>query len=536
MRRSLLCAWVLLAGCEASITTPPAPPPPAQQQGLDCTSARHPATTTLHRLTPREYSNVIADLFNGTVPPSAHYPAAYGTPVTGYSTEEAVNEVSEQDALMLMEAAEDVAVALEAQLPALLPCSQTAADQACLGTFLDTYARRAIRRPLSGDERAALQATFDQATADGAPFTQALLTVVAHLLQTPQFLYVVEDAAGMGRALNAWELASRLSFMLWDSSPDDALLSLAESGQLSDPQVLAAQAQRLLASPKADTALARLLREWSQAKDQLPTDKDSALFPFFTLAYTASLGEAFDRFAVDQLRSGGTLTSLFTSSDVFVDANLAPQYGVTASGWTKVTLDPSRYAGLSTQGLLLATDAHSTESSFVFRGRFVEKRMLCEVFGAPPANAQATLAATPLPPDPTGKEVAAAIISNGACASCHALLNPPGLAYEHFDATGRYRDTYASGRAIDVTGTLVGLSEGAIAFNDPVELSAKLAQTKEAQACAAAQVFRYTFSRAETVADQCALQAVSDALSKGGLAQALLSLTTTDAFTWRADP
>jgi hypothetical protein len=538
MRRTALILFVV-AACDGRIVTPvpsggPPPPPPPPPPPLVCNDKPHPAATDLRRLTVTQYQNAIHDIFDGQVAASDQYPGAYGTSASGYSTEASLYVIGEQGVDQLMNAAEDVAVNVSATLPSLLSCTT---GDACFGTYLDTFGRRAYRRALTSDERAALTATYQAALTSGASFSDAVAIATSQLLQSPQFLYLVEDAAGTGRELSGDELATRLSFMLWDSVPDDALLDAAP--QLTDPATLAAQAQRLLASSKADTTLARLLREWTQTKALTSSDKDLTTFPFFDAAYASSLNESFDRFAAAQLRTG-TVSSLLTTTDAYVDENSAAAYGVSAppaGQWAKVSLDATRYAGVGTQALVLASDAHANESSFVFRGRFIRKRMLCDVFGAPPANAQATFASIPLPANPTGKEVSSAILSNSACAACHALMNPAGLSLEHFDGAGRWRDAYASGRPIDVTGTLPQVDGASLSFTTQVDLFAQLAQSKDVESCTAKQMFRFTFSRLETDADACAVQAVQSALdaSDGDLSKALLAVISSDAFSWRSD-
>lgn len=549
MRRTpALLALLAVAGCEGNFLGGLAAPSPStpqvdpSTQRLVCGDQRRPAATDLHRLTPAQYQHAVTDIFGGLVQPSGAYPPAFGKSVTGYSTEEALNAVGEQGATQLMRAAEAVALDVDAALGTLLPCSlDPSPGQPCFDAYLARYVRRAFRRAPTADEVAALQRVFDDALANDATFSEAVAVVTAAVLQSPQFLYVVEDAAGAGRPLTGVELASRLSFLLWDSVPDDELLDLAEAGALSSPEVLAAQARRMLDSPRADAALARYVREWTQTRSLLSSDKDHAQFPFFDAAYTKALDESFDRFAVAQFREGGTLESLFTSNAAYVDEALAPSYRVTAppaGQWAKVAVDDTRYAGLTTHPLLLATNAHPSTSSWVFRGRTLQKRVLCTPMGAPPADAQTLLAAIQMPEDPTAREFSGAVNGNATCAGCHKVLDPPGLALEHFDAAGRYRETYADGRAIDTHGTLEGLPSGPLAFNSGVDLAAGLAARPELTSCAALQLFRFTFSRNETEADGCALQTVSDALdaSGGDLSQALLAMTTTDSFTWRVDP
>jgi hypothetical protein len=200
-------------------------------------------------------------------------------------------------------------------------------------------------------------------------------------------------------------------------------------------------------------------------------------------------------------------------------------------------LDPTRYAGIATQALALATNSHANSSSYVFRGRMVRMRLLCETFPAPPADAQARFAIIPLPTDPTGKDVSAAVRAQPACGVCHSQIDPLGLTFEHFDGAGSYRANYTSGKAIDPTGS-VNVGSSTLTFNSNVDLAATLATLPELERCVTLQMFRFTFSRLETAEDGCALQSMLDSLhnSGGNLAQALLALTGTEAFTMRADP
>jgi hypothetical protein len=509
--------------------------------GPVCGAHPYGARTELHRLTPLQYQHAISDIFGGQVAASSLYPGAYGQSVTGYSTEEAINEVGDQSTEQLMNAAEAVALEVATAMPALLPCSAgSSPDLSCVGTYLDTVGRLAYRRPLTSDERTALTATFQTAQAGGATFAEAVAILTAHLLQSPQFLYWVEDAAGTGRALTGYELASRLSLMFWDSVPDEVLLTAAANGQLDTPDAVAAQAQRMLASPKANTTLARWMREWTQTAALTASNKDATVYPFFTAAYAQSMNDSFDLFAVDQLRNQGTLSTLLTSPEAFVDANLASAYGVPApaSGqWQKVSLDPTRYAGVLSQALVLATNAHPNTSSYVYRGRTLRKRVLCEPFPAPPANAQTTFATLTMPANPTGKQTSAVVQSQPACASCHSLIDPGGLSFEHFDGAGSYRGQYASGKSIDPSGTTT-FGGQTVTFSSNVDLAAQVAQLSELEQCVGAQLFRFTFSRMETADDACTVQPILDALhaSGGNLGTALLAVTATDAFSYRVDP
>ena len=289
--RSWLALSLLLAACDGSITghrSPSSPPgsPPGSPSGPPtqtddgryvCDDALHPAVTQARRLTPLEYRNSIAVLFDGRLSPSSQYPGTVGKSITGFSTEAALNDIGSGGAEQLMFAAEDVALQLPAALPQMLPCAASSPGESCVNSFLDVYGTRAYRRPLSASERTDLLDEYRAGVASGASFSQSMAMVVDHLLQMPQFLYLAEQAGGSGRALDGYELASRLSFMLTDSIPDDTLLAAAPN--LGDPATIDAQATRLLASPRANTTLARFFREWTGTRAGHVGDKDPLVFP-----------------------------------------------------------------------------------------------------------------------------------------------------------------------------------------------------------------------------------------------------------------
>jgi hypothetical protein len=189
-----------------------------------------------------------------------------------------------------------------------------------------------------------------------------------------------------------------------------------------------------------------------------------------------------------------------------------------------------------TQPAMLAALAHKSVSSYVFRGRFIRKRLLCEPLGTPPGNAMTEFAKLPKPPDPTARDESAAVNARGSCTVCHSLIDPPGLAFEHFDAMGAYRDAYPSGKAIDTRGTYKRAgAEAPIEFSDPVDLLEALASEPATRACYARQVFRFMASRMDAKDDVCAIQQLEDAFtsSDGRLERVLLEATRTDAFVYR---
>jgi len=179
--------------------------------------------------------------------------------------------------------------------------------------------------------------------------------------------------------------------------------------------------------------------------------------------------------------------------------------------------------------------AHTASSSYVFRGRFIMQRLLCVELGAPPANAQTEFGNLTLPEHPTGKQTAAAVEAKTACGGCHRVIDPGGLAYEHFDGLGHFRDEYDGGVAIDTSGTISGISAGPIVFDGPAELMEQLATLPETERCFVTQLFRYSASQTDGSEDACSIQLVLDAMDSAGgtLASALIASTQTDQFLYR---
>jgi predicted CXXCH cytochrome family protein len=392
-----------------------------------CNAGPYGGVAEARRLSPKEYQHVIEDAL--ALEGSEEYPETYGEAVTGFSTEPAINVTGEQGVERILYAAEEVAQALAGQLGEVLPCVDDA-NRACAETYLETVGRRLFRRALSEDETSQLLDVFDEETDDDATFEEGVSLMTAQMLQMPAFLYVVEapGEAGASRALTASELATRLSLHFWNSVPDDELLDLAESGELLDASVFEAQARRLFDDARSDRGFVRFLREWTGTYHLTAADKDAAVFDYLSGSFVESVNESFDRFAVKQLRDSGDLRSLLGSNQVFIDENLASFFGVDApsSGWEEVELDAAVYTGVTTQPAMLAALSHSSETSYVFRGKFIRERLLCQNLGAPPGNAMSEFAALEKPENPTARELSDLVRARVGCGGCHDLLDPPG--------------------------------------------------------------------------------------------------------------
>lgn len=487
------------------------------------------------KLSRLEYRNVITDVLD--LPPSDEFPGPLGVSQSGFSTEPALNLVGEITVENLMHAAEEVAEGLPAKLSMLLPCATSSQDPACVDEYLATTGRRLFRRTLTEGERNMLVAIYESERADEASFGDAVAVMTAQMLQMPAFLYVMEAPVDddEARALTGIELASRLSFYMWNSVPDDALLDRAEEGDLEDPEAIAEEAARMFEDSRASRGFARFFREWAQIEMLTPTDKNAARFPYLSAPLVAAVNESFERYVTNAARSGMTLTELLTDPATYVNADLAPLFDVDADeDWDRIELPADRYSGIVTQPAFLAGLAHSTESSYVLRGRFVRKRLLCEALPPPPGDAMSAFAELDKPAEPTARELSDVVRDQSQCSSCHDVIDPVGLAFENFDAMGTWRDEYLSGKAIDPADSVL-VGEDEIEFTDHVDLMRQLSEREETQRCFARQVFRYEVSRLDTKEDACNVAQISEAMDEadGRLDEAFLAVTRTEAFMYR---
>jgi hypothetical protein len=505
----------------------------------------HPGSMPFKRMSPGQYANSVRDLFAGQIQPSAQFPQQNSRSLTGFSTEPDLNAVDDLTVELILDAAEDAAQQLPAVLPALLPCSSAPSDD-CATTFIDGYGKRAFRRPLAADEHDNLWTIYTGAVAAGADFPSALAMVVDVLLQSPQFLYLPEIGTDTGTddlvALTPYEIATRLSYLFWDSLPDDILMAAADNGELSTQDQVVAQGQRLLQDPRSVGAVRRFFREWTQVQDLSAASKDPAAFPQFSDGLAQSMGDSFDQFVANNVQGGGTLTDLLTSNKVMVDANLAAFFGMApdvipaGQQWAEVELDPATYAGIMTQPALLANLAHFSDTSYVFRGRFLFKGVMCQPLGDPPANALALADQLPLPANPTGRQRSEAVRSQSLCAGCHSLLDPLGLAFEKFDAVGQWHDLDEHGNAVDPSGQInYGQT---VAFTGATDLMTQLAGNSDVQSCFDRQWYRFFAARMDADEDKCVLQNLDDAARAGGgsLGQIMIGLAQNDAFRYRKIP
>jgi hypothetical protein len=495
-----------------------------------------PGPSPLRRLTRFEYDNTLRDLLGPTVvgaSPSADFPAE--EVVDGFNNNASALGVS----ALLAERYHATALALAArattpaELPRLLGCDPArGAEDTCARTFIERFGRRAFRRPLTAAETQRFSALYQQAKTSW-DFRTAIEVVLGATLQAPAFLYRVESpAAG---PVDGWELASRLSYLFWGTMPDEALFEEAARGRLGTPAAVEVQARRLLADPRARPQLRAFVSQWLHLEDVQGLSKDVKVYPAFAPEVGPLLAEETHRFVESVFWEGdGKLRTLLTAPHSVRNGRLAQFYGEPGPTGTfaRAALDPTRRAGLLTQASFLASHAKPNDSSPIMRGTFVRHQLLCEHLPDPPDNVVITVPA----PDPrlTTRERFAQHASDPACAGCHALIDPVGLGFEHYDGVGRFR-TSENGRPVDARGALHGTDVPG-PFEGAIELGAKLAGSGQVRGCAVKLWFRFAHGRTETEADGCALAELGRAFdaSDGDLRELLVLLTRSPAFLQRS--
>jgi mono/diheme cytochrome c family protein len=346
---------------------------------------------------------------------------------------------------------------------------RAAEETACARRILSTLARRAYRRPVTDVDLQDLLPFYDAGRAE-RDFDHGIQRALERLLVSSQFLFRIERPAVNPRApaeagpsgsiyrISDLELASRLSFFLWSSIPDDQLLDVAASGKLSDPTVLEQQVRRMLADPRSLSMVTNFAAQWLYLRDLEVKRPDEILFPDFDETLRQALGRETELFIDSVFRENRSVLELLTANYTFVNERLARHYGIPnikGSHFRRVTLpEGSVRGGLLGQGSVLTITSYSTRTSPVLRGKWVLENLLSSAPPPPPADIPSLVTeGVEREKPPTLREAMVRHRANPSCAGCHARMDPIGFALENFDAVGKWRD-HDRGNAIDVAGVL----------------------------------------------------------------------------------
>lgn len=445
----------------------------------------------LRRLTRYEYDNTLRDLLGDDTRPASQ--ALPEDPLTPFDNEYAQQEASQPLIEGLEQIARDAAQRLvddPERFAEVVGCEPAgAADEGCLRDFVARFGRRALRRPLESaeiDDFVALGLEYAEREGD---VRAGVAVLVRAFLQDAELVYRVEQGApvdgqpGM-RALGSFEIAARLSYFLWGTTPSDELLDAAEAGELHTPEQRLAMAAQMLEDPRARTQINRFHAMWL-GYAQLPHAPD------LTNAMRTESAALVDRVVFDEREPW---RNLFTATETFVDAVLAAHYGLPApaggEGW--VAYGDSGRQGILSHGSFLSVASGPGDTSPVRRGKLIREQLMCQPIPPPPPNVDADV-------PPTGEDAEckwdryAVHREAGACAGCHAQMDPIGFGLERYDREGRYRthDDGAPQCTITGDGELVGVGT----FNGPAELSALLVAQGLLEPCVAQQTYRFVLGR-----------------------------------------
>ncbi|WP_158501514.1 DUF1592 domain-containing protein [Vitiosangium sp. GDMCC 1.1324] len=535
-----LVALLALTGC--SRQERPAQVLPGSQTGNEGQPLPpfKPAPVTLRTLLGWQYRNAIADLLGNEAANVVQPPP--DTALNGFDGIGAAQLALSPSAISRYESSAYLAAQATLANPsardALFGCTpRSVADTECLRGFLGRFGPRVWRRPLTEAELTSWTELGQSAATASGDFYKGAEFLIAGLLQSPHFLYMVEvgapDPSQPGRLkLTSHELATRLAFFLAGTTPDEALLAAAGRGELDTAEGVRTQARRLLALPGARTALAYFFDELLRLRELPTLSKDTTTFPGFTPSLAASMREETQRLLEDIVwEREGDFRDAFDADYTFVDNQLAALYGIPGApttGFTRVTLPAEGgRGGLLGHASLLALLAHPTTTSPTLRGRFIRERLLCEPIASPPSNVPPLPAPNPGEPPKTMRQRLQQHVSNPSCASCHEKMDPLGLGLENFDAVGRYR-TNENDAPIDPVSTF----DRSGTFSGPRQLGGLLRADERAVHCLVRNVFRMATGHVDTEGEQAPLHQLDETFATSGyrMKELLVELVASDAF------
>ena len=538
-----------------------------------------PDSGSLSRLTAEQYRNTVRDLFAPIELEHLVFPVeleAYG----GFENNVALNSASPALVEAYHRAARTVAEAVRADLISVLDCAPEA--EGCAREWLKQLSVRAWRRPLTADEAASLLTSYDRWQADYGVEVALELSII-YLLQSPDFIYFPRfgaDTPTQGEdaiPLSQWELASRLAYFIWNSTPDAELLELASEGQLQEPELIAEQARRMLDDPRAvDMVVSFHRQNWDFdeiGSNPINVDYNGAAFEalglfseddkedFYFLEYVPQVRFESEAFIAQHLFHGDArLATLLTSRRTWVTPTVANMaYGQTIPAgaspvvWSgrvpqvgnsvfdelsaelyPIELDPMQRAGLFTMAGFLIAKAGPLQPAPVRRGVTILARLLCTEL-IPPGDVPPLVEAEDEEAK-TNREKYAIHQQSEACASCHVSIDGLGLTFEHYDALGRWRDT-DNGYPVDASGQLLSTDQDG-PVGDAVELMHKLGSSRVVHDCYTKQWFRYAFGRNETGADLPVLEALQEEFwrSEGNVLDLVVDIAASYSFRHRSAP
>jgi hypothetical protein len=512
------------------------------EKAVLATPPRDPGTRKVRRLTRHEYDNTLHDLLGVSVKPGEDFPAdgAGGEGFENNADTLILSPLLIEKYLGGADAALNEVFAkpdLKQRWFKILPGPNLPGEKGA-ELILRAFLPKAWRRPVADDEVHTLVGVFSESSKRGANFDDAVKLALKSALTTPKFLMLQERptaGAKWPRPVDDFALASRLSYFLWSSMPDDELFQLAAANKLHEDAVLEAQAKRLLADPRAQELTRHFAGAWLRFEELFNSvDPDRRKFPAFNDALRQAMYDEALTFADNILRQNGRLVDFLDSDYTYANEPLAKLYGipgVQGAALRKVSFTDHRRGGLLGMAAILTTTSYPQRTSPVLRGKWV----LEEILGTPPPPPPPNVPKLP-EDDRTLKEVTLRQRlekhrSQAVCAGCHARLDPPGFSLENFDSIGQWRDS-ENGKAIDSG----GVTPDGRAFHGPEEFRKILLQDKDKFIRVfCSRLLGYALNRGLEIQDQPTQLRMEEALKKSDFhcEPVILALVKSYPFRWR---
>ncbi len=394
-------------------------------------------------------------------------------------------------------------------------------EDRCMDAYVSELAPKIFRRNLSGDEKTRLLDMYKQVRSSSGSSEQAYTALMTSLFASPNFIYRYEGSAneagylaGDYVDLSDYELATRLAYFLWGTTPDQQLMQRAQQNELSDADIYGAEVERMLADERAQRRITGFYVQWLGVDDVAGVEKIAELYPDFSKEVAVAMLEDFSAY-IDDIYRGDTPSffDLYEPGQTRTE-NTALQniYGVFSDADNPAALPAGLRHGVLTHPAVMSTYAHSGQTSPVARGVFIRNRFFCQDLPPPPPDVDD--AEPDIDENATTRERFAAHSSNPACAGCHALIDPIGFAFENYDAVGAYRDS-EFGLAIDVEGKLIGTDVNG-SFHGVGGLADKLASSQQVQACFVENWLTYALARGMEPQDDCEIDALVENFNLSG--------------------
>jgi hypothetical protein len=503
----------------------------------------HAGRAPLRRLTRYEYNNTVTDLFGDTTNPANSFPAeelgnGFGNDADAISVSSFLSE-------SYVTAAEGISqrlTATPAAMAKLAPCAMNVAagmEDACTKTVLNAVLPKMWRRAVTTAEvtdLATLATTLRGSS--GGTFAIGLAGALEAALLAPDFVYRIEwGVPDMAKPTlkrpSGDEMATRLSYFLWGTTPDDTLRAAVKTGELLTSNGVLTHATRMLNDPKSHRVVAFFFDNLLPINGLTDLERDAATFPQFNAMIGSYMHQETQRFLeyVVYESQSGSWTEALTAPYTFVNQPLAQYYGitgVTGTNFVKVNQDPTKRMGFLTQGGIMAGTTPSNNTNPVRRGSFVVQQLMCNIINLPSGDILAMVK----PPDPysapTARQRYTMHKQQAVCAGCHSQMDPVGFTFENYDPIGLYR-TQENNVTIDATGQLPQTGQD---VTNAIDLIQKVAATQDAQFCFSSHWMDFAYGRVTGTGDECAKAQVEVAFQQSGynVKQMILALTQTDEF------